>query len=220
MTWIWVAIAVIALGLIAWAVLAGLPFGGDRGGTLQRTEGPAPATVGEGPGGGDGSTVAQIGEPAGITTSSAPPPRTSTTATTTTATTSTTTTTLPPLFPTTPPPSRTSNTQTTTRSTTTSAPPLSVPQRDSQPQPDTPPRASNEISSDEASSVLASYLGNHDMYGVDAHCLSVTNLGYRNVGYTLEVRDTCASRTLGRWRVDSKTREVFRQSEDGRFLKP
>jgi hypothetical protein len=55
-------------------------------------------------------------------------------------------------------------------------------------------------------------------------CLAVRGGGYRNVGYAFSVWDSCpgggGSRMLGRWRVDAKTREVFRQQNDGRYLKP
>jgi hypothetical protein len=68
--------------------------------------------------------------------------------------------------------------------------------------------------------VLSRYLNSNNTYDVSSSCLGVRNLGYRNVGYTLEVVDRCAGGTLGKWRVDSKTRELFRQQPDGRFLRP
>jgi hypothetical protein len=78
-----------------------------------------------------------------------------------------------------------------------------------------------EISPSEATRTLQSYVIRQNYYRVDGDCIRVRNLGYRNVGYTLEVSDRCADgKLLGRWRVDSKTREVFRQAANGRYLRP
>ncbi len=87
------------------------------------------------------------------------------------------------------------------------------------PAPVQPPPA-EEIGVSEAISTLRGFVTSRDYYGVGADCIGVSSLGYQNAGYTLEVRDSCGSRTLGRWRVDSKTRELFRQLEDGRYLRP
>jgi hypothetical protein len=67
---------------------------------------------------------------------------------------------------------------------------------------------------------LRGFLVTRNYYDTGAGCLRVSSAGYSNVGYTLDVHDSCASRHLGRWRVDARTREVFRQREDGRFLRP
>jgi len=84
-----------------------------------------------------------------------------------------------------------------------------------------PPSAgTGEIDESEAVSTLRGYLVTRNYYQTGAGCLTVSSEGYSNVGYTLSVRDRCGSRSLGRWRVDAKTREVFRQQEDGRFLRP
>lgn len=83
-----------------------------------------------------------------------------------------------------------------------------------------PARASTEISQSEAESTLRSYIARTDYYDVGSDCISVSTSEYRNAGYTIDVHDSCASRPLGRWRVDAKTREVFRQREDGRYLRP
>ncbi|HVG22707.1 MAG TPA: hypothetical protein VND45_01015 [Thermoanaerobaculia bacterium] len=86
------------------------------------------------------------------------------------------------------------------------------------------PRPAAEITSDEATATLRNYVRATRYYPVASECIRVENRGYKNVGYNLEVWHSCegggASRLLGRWRVDSKTREVFRQREDGRFLRP
>jgi hypothetical protein len=84
----------------------------------------------------------------------------------------------------------------------------------------TPARPSGEISESEAVATLRGFLTSRNYYPVGSECVEVRSEGYRNVGYTLEVSDSCNSRELGRWRVDAKTREVFRQREDGRFLRP
>ena len=87
---------------------------------------------------------------------------------------------------------------------------------------ETPPPAqeTSEITVSEAMSSVRAFVTSRDYYGVGADCVGVGSLGYQNVGYTIEVRDTCNQRTLGRWRVDAKTREIFRQREDGRYLRP
>jgi hypothetical protein len=89
----------------------------------------------------------------------------------------------------------------------------------------TPPPAqpAKEISDAEAAATLRPVAaGFYD--DVSSSCLEIRSHGYRNVGYTFSVWDACVqgggSRMLGRWRVDSKTREVFRQREDGRYLRP
>jgi hypothetical protein len=87
------------------------------------------------------------------------------------------------------------------------------------------PEPGGEISESEAGSTLRRYINSSNYYdGVSGDCLSIRGHGYSNVGYTFSVWDGCVSgggsRMLGRWRVDSKTREVFRQREDGRFLRP
>jgi hypothetical protein len=87
------------------------------------------------------------------------------------------------------------------------------------------PSPSGEISDSQAAATLRSYITSNSYYeGVSGDCVQVRSQGYSNVGYTYAVWDGCVagggSRMLGRWRVDSKTREVFRQREDGRYLRP
>lgn len=85
------------------------------------------------------------------------------------------------------------------------------------------PRPTPELTPSQATATLRSYVVATNYYRKGSDCLRVENRGYRNVGYDLEVWDTCAgggSRRLDRWRVDSKTREVFRQRDDGRYLRP
>ena len=114
-----------------------------------------------------------------------------------------------------PPPAR------TVPSTTTQQPagrpaPIPEPRRETPP----PAQETREISVSEAMGSVRSYVTSRDFYGVGADCIGVGSLGYQNVGYTIEVRDTCGQKTLGRWRVDARTREIFRQREDGRYLRP
>lgn len=85
------------------------------------------------------------------------------------------------------------------------------------PPPPAPP--ADEITEEQAVEILRGYT--RDFYeNVDRTCLGITSHGYVNVGYTLEVVDRCAGRSLGNWRVDSKTREVFKQNADGRYVRP
>lgn len=94
------------------------------------------------------------------------------------------------------------------------------------PQAPAPARASTqlEISPSDAEAILHQYVTVTDYYRVKDECLRVNNRGYRNVGYTLEIWNACepggGSRMLGSWRVDAKTREVFRRRDDGRYLRP
>ena len=77
-----------------------------------------------------------------------------------------------------------------------------------------------EISDEEAVATLQGFLDARNFYEIDDSCLSVHSLGYKNEGYTLEARDRCEERSLGRWRVDSKTRELYRQRADGKYRRP
>jgi hypothetical protein len=99
------------------------------------------------------------------------------------------------------------------------APPAVVPTPAPVPAPAPAPRVV-EITTSQAMAVLRGFITSRDYYGVGTACTGVRSNGYENVGYNLEVHDTCANRLLGRWRVDAKTREVFRQHEDGRYLRP
>ena len=87
------------------------------------------------------------------------------------------------------------------------------------PAPATPVPAS-EITEPQAEAVLRGYITSRRYYDTGPECVSLSTREYRNAGYTIDVHDSCNSRQLGRWRVDSKTREIFRQREDGRYLRP
>ena len=94
------------------------------------------------------------------------------------------------------------------------------------PSPDTPSPAKQpprpaQISEDDAVSRVKSFVISNKSYDIPTDCLDVRSLGYKNVGYTLNVLDLCGPnpRTLGHWRVDAVTREVFRES-GGRFVRP
>lgn len=72
----------------------------------------------------------------------------------------------------------------------------------------------------ESLATLRSYIASRGDYAVPADCVSVSSEGYKNRGYTIRATDRCRDKSLGKWRVDTLTREVFRQREDGRFLRP
>lgn len=222
----WIAPAVVvALVLIAWLVMSGMPFGRDE--DVPRVDATATETIAEGP----------ADPPQSATLIEVPPGEADDTfeiATTTTqappmAAPAPNTTTVPPPSTTTAPPPAT----TTTRpAAPVQRPPAQRPAPAVQQPRPTPaparvvPRAapSEEISGEEAVATLRNYVRSRRYYPVASECIRVENRGYRNVGYTLEVWHSCAgggaSKLLGRWRVDSKTREVFRQHDDGRYLKP
>lgn len=100
--------------------------------------------------------------------------------------------------------------------------PAPAPERP-QPSPPVPSRPAGEISAERATSRLAAFLRGSNFYDQSSDCIAIRNSGYRNVGYDLETYDTCSrggTKLLDRWRVDSKTEEVFRQRSDGRYLRP
>jgi zinc-ribbon domain len=224
-TWWIVPAVIVALVLLAWLLLAGLPFGRDKQVVATATtetiaEGTAPAPPAP------SGTVVEVdtAEPPFLTETAPPPPLT---------------TTQPPVTQTQPPPVVIEQPRTAPPPATPPvsrpiprpappvqipAPPVQTPAPRPQPQPEPAPREDAEISEAEATSVLRGHLGSSNPYDVPANCLQFRSAGYRNVGYTFAVWDTCVSgggtRMLGRWRVDSKTREVFRQREDGRYLRP
>jgi hypothetical protein len=216
-TWWIVPLVIVGLVIVAWLLMAGLPFGGEKREVAtvttetiaEGTVAPAPAETG---------TVVEVGTAEEIV----PPPLATQTIPTMTAMpmpTMPTTTQAPPVIveePTTPRP--------VPRPTPRPAPPV---QTTPEPQP-TPAQPSEEpsgeISEAEATEVLRNHLGGANPYDVATSCLQLRSAGYRNVGYTYSVWDSCVegggSRMLGRWRVDAKTREVFRQGDDGRYLRP
>ncbi|MFL6247546.1 MAG: hypothetical protein ACJ74H_16090 [Thermoanaerobaculia bacterium] len=219
-TWWIVPVVIVGLVLVAWLLLAGLPFGGEkRVATTATTETRAEGTATVRPA--ETGTVVEVGTDDEFATETAPPPPLATAPITTTMQTQT----VPPV--------------TQTQPVIVEEPRVvqRVPPAQPQPQPQTtipiprpapreePNEPAGEITESEASSVLRGHLAGANPYdGVSASCLQIRSLGYRNVGYTFSVWDACieggGSRMLGRWRVDSKTREVFRQRDDGRFLRP
>lgn len=230
--WWIVPLVIIGVVVIAFLLLMGLPFGRDEAkprasavATETIAEGEAPPAPGEPA---ETATLVDLGEPDPVTTTTVSKPPVATTAQPQVAT--TTIAQPPPVAPT------TTVATTTVARTQTPAPVQRPAQRPaarvvppppmtSAAPPAEPPRKeiparSGEISESEAVATLRGFLVTRNYYDTGAGCLRVSSAGYRNVGYTLDVHDSCASRQLGRWRVDSKTREVFRQREDGRFLRP
>jgi hypothetical protein len=154
-------IAVVAVGLAVWALLAGMPAR-DRQ-SLPRVAAAAPDTIAEGEAK-QTATVARIGEPA------VPPPA----------------------------PKPIVN--------------VNVPMAS----------ASDElqIGEEEAVSKLRAFVASHENIAVE--CVSIRSNGLRNAGYTMDATNQCAATPypVGRWRVDALNGDVFRQSADGRFLRP
>lgn len=219
-TWWIVPAVIVGLVLVAWLLLAGLPFGGEKRVVATATT----ETIAEGPVGtrpAETGTVVEVGGDDEFATETAPPPPLATA-----------TQTVPPVTQTQPviveEPLERQQPQTPQpgpiRATPRPIPPPQPVEDRSEP-PAPRPEPSGEISESEASSILRGHLAGSNPYdGVSGSCLQVRSLGYRNVGYTFSVWDACVegggSRMLGRWRVDSKTREVFRQRDDGRYLRP
>lgn len=242
-TWWIIPLVIVGLVLIAWLLLAGLPFGRDEGRTVAA--GPETETIAEGTA--PPPQPQQTGTIVDVDTSTEPPPELTDSGVTTTqapplGTQPPPTATQPPPVivderPTpTPRPNPTPPARTPVPPARNPDPPVrdpappvrdpAPPARD--PAPATPvpaPARTGEISESEATSVLRGFITSQSYYeGVRPECVQIRGSGYRNVGYGFSVWDSCpsggGSRMLGRWRVDSKTREVFRQAGDGRYLRP
>jgi hypothetical protein len=208
-TWWIVPLVIVGLVLVAWLLLAGLPFGRDRRVVATATT----ETIAEGtasPQPEPTGTLVEVGQDDEIPleTETAPP--------------AVVTQTTPPVTQTEAPAPAPVVVE-ERRPPVTPAPVRQPPAPRPQPAPQPAP-ARAELSEDEAASVLRGHLGSNNPYDVSADCLQVRGAGYRNVGYGFSVWDACVSgggsRMLGRWRVDAKTREVFRQRDDGRYLRP
>lgn len=205
-TWWIVPSVIVGLVVIAWLVLAGLPFGREqRVVTTETTE-----TIAEG-------TTYAPPEPTGtvVDLTTEEPPFATQTIPTPIPTQSIPTQTVPPITQTQPAPQ---------------PPPVIVEERNVPPEPvpttrepEPPPEETrDEISESEAAAALRGHLAAANPYdGVSQRCLQLRSVGYRNVGYTFSVWDSCVAgggtRMLGRWRVDAKSGEVFRQGDDGRY---
>jgi hypothetical protein len=230
-----VPLVIVGLVILAWLLLAGLPFGRDDD---KRAATPAVATIAEG-------TAPPAGTPQTATivdvtdNGDAPPMNTATPDFPTgepidTSTPAPTNTVEPVRTPVTrPAPAQPVNrpvTRPAPAQPPVTQPPVTRPQpaptpAPVQPAPTPAPSAGGEISEGEATNVLRGFITSRNYYdGVSPECVQVRGSGYRNVGYGFTVWDGCVSgggsRMLGRWRVDSKTREVFRQRDDGRYLRP
>jgi hypothetical protein len=236
-TWWIVPAVIVGLVLIAWLLLAGLPFGRDEKrttgttvatetvaeGTSTASNEPITGTVIEVPGVDEPATTETTQPPLDTapaqTTGVAPPPQSPQPPPRVIEEPPVRTTTPPPPQRTIPPPARTTPAPVRTPPAAPPAAPSPVPT------PAPAPARTGEISDAEAAATLRSYIASNSYYeGVSGDCVQVRSQGYSNVGYTYSVWDGCVSgggsRMLGRWRVDSKTREVFRQQSDGRFLRP
>ena len=211
-TWWIIPVVVLALGAVVFLLLTGAPYGRDGDKAVSpRASTAETETIREG----DSSSAAT----ATLVEEPAPP-----------AATTTTVAVPPPILREEPPPSVLGEPATTTppptrpreevRPRVVVVPPPSRPRENVPPPVAVAPPPSREISGDEAVNILRGFVTSRDYYRIGTTCTSIRNAGYKNVGYTLEVHDTCRDRLLGLWRVDAKTREVFRQREDGRYLRP
>ena len=207
-TWWIVPAVIVGLIVIAWLILAGLPFGREKTVVATATsETIAEGTVATPPA--ETGTVVDLGgtvePPLATQTATAYPTPTIPPQT------------VPPITQTQPPP------VIVEEPVVTPPPPRPVPvpvptPREPEPAPE-PVR--EEISEAEATATLRRHLASANPYDVSPNCLQIRSVGYRNVGYTFSVWDGCVdgggTRMLGRWRVDAKTRDVFRQGDDGRY---
>jgi hypothetical protein len=213
--WWIVPAVIIGLLLLAWLVIAGLPFGRDEApGIEARTE---TETIAEGRAEREPGTVLDV-------------PGTLDDEPDSTATMVVTTTTVAPPVPTpTPTPASPAPAPTpvpTPGPVATATGTVQIPRqtRPSTPPPAPTPTPNRFITEAEAAAELRGYVTSRNFYGVASSCVRLNGRGLRNEGYGFEIWHACAgggaSRLLGRWRVDAKTRELFRQREDGRYLSP
>lgn len=106
------------------------------------------------------------------------------------------------------------------------ASPALPPQAPPRPPVAAPVTSNGQLSEGGAIDRLRGFLAGNNPYGVPSSCLDIRSLGFSNRGYTLlVVQSSCDASSepphpLGRWRVDTLTREVFRQHSNGRFLRP
>lgn len=212
--WWIVPLVIIGLILLAFVVLSILPEDGDRA-TTTSAEGTetATATIAEGRA---TDTVGTIGELPPV--SSLPPP------VVIEEQPGVLTGTLPPnVVPTqtAPPPGQQQPpaTQTLPPATQTTPPAQTTAPASS------PPTREQQLSATTAVDRVRGFITSRNYYdGVADSCVQVRPAEFSNGGYTMQVWHACpgaaGSRLLGRWRVDSKTGEVFRQRDDGRFLSP
>jgi len=202
-TWWIVPAVIVGLVVIAWLLLAGLPFGREK--TIVATETAetiAEGTVDRPPA--ETGTVVDLG-------GTVEPPFPTQTLPTQTA---------PPITATQPPPVIVEEPVVIPppRPISVPVPPPTTTTHEPEPAPE-PVR--DEISEAEATTVLRRHLAASNPYDLSPNCMQIRSAGYRNVGYTFSVWDACVegggTRMLGRWRVDAKTSEVFRQGDDGRY---
>lgn len=217
--WWIVPAVIIGLLLLAWLVIAGLPFGRDEAPAIEaRTE---TETIAEGRTEREPGTVLDV-------------PGTLDDEPDSTATMVVTTTTVAPPVPTTTrtPPAPAPKPVATpvpapgpvATATGTVQIPRQTPPVTPKPAPTPAPTPARFITEAEAAAELRGYLTSRNFYDVASSCVRLNGRGLRNEGYGFDVWHACAgggaSRLLGRWRVDAKTRELFRQREDGRYLSP
>jgi hypothetical protein len=196
-----IPIAIVVLIGIIWAVVAGMPFGGQhqqsqQSNQIRPADRPAVDTIAEGT---STAATSSIGDTTDMQsqqpavpppmTSVAPPPAA-----------------VPQPMPATTPPS--------------SAAPSNQPVPTTTTQPVAPPRTQTQISETEARAILARYLDARDPYHTPGDCMVVRGSGFVNRGYGFDVFDHCQNQRLGSWRVDAVTRELFEQKPDGRYLRP
>ena len=214
-TWWIVPLVIVGLVLVAWLLLVGLPFGREKrvvATATTETIAEATATAQPAPTG----TIVEVGdtmEPP-FTTETAPPPLATQTIP-------------PPMTQTIPTPVIVEDRPVPRPVPPQPRPTVPTPTPTPTPAPaptPAPTEPAGEITESEAFGVIRGHLASNNPYDVASNCLQVRSAGYRNVGYTFSVWDACVSgggsRMLGRWRVDAKTREVFRQGDDGRYLRP
>ena len=215
-TW-WIGpAAIVALVVIAWLVIAGLPFGRREGIEVTSTEDAATETVAEGapPPGSPNLAPIPLSNATDLgyeTTQAAPPiilPETSA---------------LPPDVVV-PPPMVSAQPPPDVTRPPVIPPPVAEPAPQAEP-PDgeSPAQEPMGISEAEAGAILRRFVTETDYYRVADPCVQVRATGARNDGYGFGVWDACAgagaSRRLGVWRVDARTGEVFVRN-DGKYRRP
>ena len=210
----WVPIGIIALILILWFVVARRPADSSQ---TARTETVAVVQEAQSTTAGT-ATITEIAPPGFSTTTTSVPSDVTQQPVTEPATDSITFSTQAPVpAPVAPSAARVNPSQPPTPARTVV--PAPTPARRAEQAP-APASRGGELGESETIAVLRDYIGSRAEYASPSDCLVIASEGYKNRGYTLSVRNRCDGHSFGRWRVDTLTREVFRQRPHGRFLKP
>lgn len=200
--WWIVPLVIVGLVVIAWLVLAGLPFGGeerdakgiavDETGTIADETAPTTVTP--------TATIVEVPGDSLPTTETILPPMQSTNA-------------QPPAPSAGMPPG------------STPTPPAPSTPAPSAPAPSTPPAQPTRITNSDAQARLRNFITSRKYYpDVAKSCLQIRDQGFSNEGYGFTVWQACigggGAKRVGSWRVDAKDGSLYRRNDSGKYVSP